>query len=84
MRAEPCLDARLTLGAALSSLASALVDAAWPGWPGVGLMLVASAVLFALAAHALRSRAPVIPRDELRAADTEPTAVQAAVRALGG
>ncbi|MGA0946466.1 MAG: hypothetical protein ACO3UW_11945, partial [Candidatus Nanopelagicales bacterium] len=81
MTPEPCADPRLTLGAGLSALASALVAAAWPGWVGVGLILGSALVLLGTAAWALRARPPVTgPAVAVEA--QEPPAVRDALRAL--
>jgi hypothetical protein len=83
MTPEPCADPRLTLGAGLSALASALVAAAWPGWVGVGLILGAAVVLLLTAAWALRARQPVPGPATADDAHDAP-ALRDALRALGG
>jgi hypothetical protein len=84
MTPEPCADPRLTLGAGLSALASALVAAAWPGWVGVGLILGAAVVLLLTAAWALRARQPVTGPAAADEAHEPAAVVRDALRALGG
>lgn len=79
---EPCLDARLTLGAALAASAAAVVSLALGAPLAATIQALAALALAALAVHAARGRRPP-PRD-IPAAPPSSTAVADAVAALTG
>ena len=74
------VDPRLALGAGLSAIVGALVHAALPGWPGVGVMLVGATVLLTSALWSLRTQ-PCKPTPQERPVTRDP-AVDAALTAM--
>ena len=84
MSAEPCTDARLTLGLATGAIIGAVTTLALPTWPAVVAQLATGVLLLGVTARAWRARpAPMPPLPPL-ATGAPSTAVADAVATLTG
>ena len=84
MSAEPCTDARLTLGLATGAIIGAVTTLALPTWPAVVAQLAMGVLLLGVTARAWRARpAPMPPLPPL-ATGASSTAVADAVATLTG
>ena len=84
MSAEPCTDARLTLGLATGAMIGAVTTLALPTWPAVVAQLAVGVLLLGVTARSWRARPAPMPLLPPLATGAPSPAVADAVATLTG